>query len=139
MKVCPENLCKFCGKCFCCLECRIKHEIEVHFSSFCETLCCDLCNGEDRIVLQRENTTAIVEHLFKFHLPLYCKICSMVFEHKDDLINVHTCVPSTKAENEKLKLKMAGDGKIEPIIEEELEGVKAADVSFDDILATDGL
>lgn len=131
MKFHSENLCKYCPKLFCCFECRIKHEIKAHFSPFCETLSCDLCNGQNRIVLQKENTVEFIEHLLMFHLPLHCGNCSAVFENKDDLTTVHTCVPSEKVESEQLKSKMAfaGDGKIGPIIEEEIDQEKVVEVS----------
>lgn len=131
MKFCPENKCRFCLKIFCCQECRIKHEIKDHFSQFCEVINCDLCNEEENIVLQQGITDEFVEHLFKFHLPLRCKNCAVVFQNKVDLLTVHTCVASDKEENEKLNSKMAfeGDGKIRPIIEEEIEQVKVAEVS----------
>lgn len=93
---------------------------------------CDLCNGEERITLQKKNTNAFVEHLFTFHLPLQCNNCSVIFRHKDDLTAVHTCVPSDKVENEKLNLKMAfiGDSKIEPIIEEVEQDSVVSEVSI---------
>lgn len=119
-------------KLFCCRECRIKHEIKVHFSLFFEVVNCDLCNGKERIVLQQENTNEFIEHLFMFHLPLQCRNCSAVFQNKVDLIVAHTCVSSDKAVYEKFDSKMAleGDGKIEPIIEEDIVHQKIAEVSF---------
>lgn len=132
MKLLRENKCKFCSKFFCCQECRHKHEVGVHFPLLSEVVVCDLCNGHENIVLKHKNTDAFIDHLFMFHLPLQCSICSAVFQKKVDLITVHTCVSSEKIENEKLLAsKMAfngGEGKIEPIIEEELEQDKVAEV-----------
>lgn len=131
MKLRPENKCKFCCKLFCCQECRIKHEVSVHFTLFCEVINCDLCNGEEKIVFRNGHTNEFIDHLFRFHLPLHCRNCSVVFQNKVDLAAVHTCVSSELIENEKLGSKMAfeGEGKIEPIIEEELEQDKVTEVS----------
>lgn len=135
MKLRAENKCKFCVKLFCCQECRIKHEIKFHFPLFCEVVNCDLCNGRGKIILQQVNTKQFIDHLFMFHLPLQCSNCSVIFRNKDDLTTVHTCVSSQKAENEKLNSKMAheGEGKIGPIIEEEIEQEKVAVVSCDNV------
>lgn len=120
MKFRPENKCSFCSKLFCCLQCRIRHQITNHFTLFAEFISCDLCSGAKGIVLQEENTKEFIDHLFMKHLPLQCRNCSVVFSNKIDLITVHSCVSSQKTENEKMNSKtgFGSEEKIEPIIEE---------------------
>lgn len=132
MKFRPENKCSFCAKLFCCLQCRVRHEIKVHFTLFAEFISCDLCSGAKGIILQQENKNEFIDHLFIKHLPLQCRNCSVIFNNKIDLATLHTCMPSNKAENEKMNSKMGlGEEKIKPILEEnEQENEHEKDAEF---------
>ncbi|XP_030748503.1 uncharacterized protein LOC115876740 [Sitophilus oryzae] len=79
------NNCRLCEKAFCCENCRIKHETNVHniFPS------CDICVYG--VFSYGNIDDLLLKHLETTHLPLYCNYCTKIFKCVEDILQHRKC------------------------------------------------
>ncbi|XP_043282920.1 uncharacterized protein [Venturia canescens] len=85
-----NNRCYVCKKLFCCSDCCTEHVKKKHPSRKSE---CPLCRANSLAVKNFDNQEFFC-HVVFHHLPLYCRLCGVVYRNSKDLQFFGACTRS---------------------------------------------
>ncbi|CAL7936734.1 unnamed protein product [Xylocopa violacea] len=82
-----DRTCYVCKKVFCCEQCREQHEVKKHSKRRSN---CPFCASQ-KLPLKSIEDKALFCHIVVTHLPLYCRLCGVIFKEGKDLESFGTC------------------------------------------------